>query len=165
MRVLIAVLALVATPVIASVAQAQGSTPPASVRQNCANDHRWQEGNHLGDKNASKQGCDPSGGTGGSGVGTVSGLVFIDFFGTGVWSSVDPGIAGWAIQLTGAVTLATSSDMLGNYSFTGVPAGSYTLCQVQPTTWRQTLPSSGCYSIAVVAGGVVSGQDFGLVMQ
>jgi hypothetical protein len=69
MRVLIAVLALVATPVIASVAQAQGSTPPASVRQNCANDHRWQEGNHLGDKNASKQGCDPSGGgTGGTGT-------------------------------------------------------------------------------------------------
>src|SRR5713226_3369429 len=96
MRVLIAVLALVAAPVIASVAQGQGSTPPASVRQNCANDHRWQEGNHVGDKNAGKQGCDPAGGSTGS-TGTITVTVF---FGT-VWYAGAPGVLGASVTISG----------------------------------------------------------------
>jgi len=162
MRVLIAVLALVATPVIASVAQAQGSTPPASVRQNCANDHRWQEGNHLGDKNASKQGCDPSGGgTGGTGV--ISGFVYIDFFNTGTFAAGDPGVAGWPITLTGPVSATTSTDGLGNYSLPPVPVGGpYTVCQSGP--WVQTFPANNaCYTVTVVAAGVPN-LNFGLLM-
>ena len=165
MRVLIAVLALVATPVIASVAQAQGSTPPASVRQNCANDHRWQEGNHLGDKNASKQGCDPSGG-GTSGFGTISGLVFYDISGSGVWSLGAPSVAGWSIQLSGPVSLTTPIDPFsGNFTFSGVPAGTYTVCELQPSYWIQTLPANnGCYPVTLVGGGVVSNVYFGVML-
>jgi hypothetical protein len=145
MRVLIAVLALVATPVIASVAQAQGSTPPASERQNCANDHRWQEGNHLGDKNASKQGCDPSGG-GTGGIGTISGMVF---FGT-VWSPTAPGVLSGTVNVTGPVTVSQPALMTGNFSFTGLPAGTYTVCAAPSSFFHQTLPSNnGCYTVTL----------------
>jgi hypothetical protein len=168
MRVLIAVLALVGTPVIASVAQGQTSTPPASDRQNCANDHRWQLGNHLGDKNADKQ-CGSTSGTGGtgstSGVGTISGLVFYDATRSGVWSVSAAGVTGWSIQLTGPVSQTTPVDFLGNFSFVGVPAGTYTVCQLQPSYFIQTLPANnGCYTVTLVAGGVVSNLYFGVAM-
>jgi hypothetical protein len=160
MRVLIAVLALVATPVIASVAQGQGSTPPASVRQNCANDHRWQEGNHVGDKNAGKQGCDPASGTTGSG--TIGGFVFYDMNKTGTYVPGGPGIAGWVLQITGPVTLTTTSDMLGNYAFPPVPAGTYTLCQAKVSSWTQSLPANnGCYTVVLTAGAVLNTYYFG----
>jgi hypothetical protein len=191
MRVLIAVLALVATPVIASVAQDRGSTPPASgdnrgVRhsdarsgdkdadaENCEKDaensHRWQEGRHLGDKNDDKQCGGSTGGTGGTGgtngVGTISGLVFYDMYKTGVWVAGDPGIAGWTIQLSGPVTLTATSDFLGNYAFTGVPAGTYTLCQAKVSVWTQSLPASnGCYTVVLAGGAVLNTYYFGFWM-
>jgi hypothetical protein len=168
MRVLITVLALVATPVVASVAQGQGSTPPASDRQNCANDHRWQEGKHLGDKNADKQ-CGSTAGTGGTGgttgVGTISGLAFYDATRSGVWSVGLAGVTGWSIQLSGPVSVTTPLDFSGNFAFAGVPAGTYTVCQLQPSYFIQTLPASnGCYTVTLVAGGVVSNLYFGVVM-
>lgn len=167
MRVLIAVLALVAMPVIASVAQAQSSTPPASDRQNCATDHRWQAGNHLGDKNAAKQGCS-TGGTGGGGtggVGTIGGLVFYDMAKTGVWVSADPGIFGWILQISGPVTQTATTDFMGNYSFPNVPAGTYTLCQAKVSTWTQSLPTSnGCYTVVLTAGAALNTYYFGFWM-
>jgi hypothetical protein len=192
MRMLIAVLALVATPVIASVAQDRGSTPPSGdnrgvrhsdvrsgdkddaeeCEKDAENSHRWQQGRHLGDKNDDKQ-CSSTGstsGTGGTGatggtpaVGSIGGFVFLDMAGTGVWAPSDPTVAGWAIQLTGPVTLSATSDMLGNYLFANVPAGTYSLCQVQPTTWLQTFPT-GCYSVVLAAGAAVTGQNFGVVI-
>jgi hypothetical protein len=181
MRVLIAVLSLVATPLIASVAQDRGSTPASGenrgVRHSDArsgdkddaeecekdaeNSHRWQQGRHLGDKNDDKQ-CSSTGGT--PTVGTIGGFVFIDMAGTGAWAPSDPTVAGWAIQLTGPVTLSATTDMLGNYLFASVPAGTYSLCQVQPTTWLQTFPT-GCYSVVLAAGAAVAGQNFGLVIR
>jgi hypothetical protein len=161
-------LALVATPVIASVAQGQGSTPPASDRQNCANDHRWLEGKHLGEKNAEKP-CGSTAGTGGtgsaSGVGTISGLVFYDPTRSGVWSVGAIAIMGWSIQISGPVSQSTPIDFLGNFSFTGVPAGTYTVCELQPSFFIQTLPANGaCYTRTLVGGGVVSNLYFGVAM-
>ncbi len=137
------------------------------MRQNCANDHRWQEGNHLGDKNASKQGCDPSGG-GTSGFGTISGVVFYDMNKTGVYVAGGPGVAGWAVHLSGPVTRDTTADMFGNFTFPNDPAGNYTVCQGQlfTTPWVQSLPANnGCYTVALVAGGVSNTNYFGFYMQ
>jgi hypothetical protein len=162
MRVLIAVLALVATPVIASVAQGQGSTPPASDRQNCANDHRWLAGKHLGDKNADKQ-CGSTGSA--SGVGTISGLAFYDATRSGVWSVGATAVMGWSVQISGPVSQSTPIDFLGNFSFTGVPAGTYTVCELQPSYFIQTLPANGgCYTVTLAGGGVVSNLYFGVAM-
>src|SRR5260370_5033144 len=164
MRVLIAVLALVATPFIASVAQDRGSTPPASgenrgVRhsdarsgdrdadaENCEKDaensHRWQNGQHLGEKNDDEQ-CGSTGGTGGtSGVGTISGLVFYDPARTGVWSAGLGSISGWSISISGPVSQTQPISFSGTFSFT-VPAGTYTVCELQPSFLTQTLPAVG----------------------
>jgi hypothetical protein len=179
MRVLIAVLALVATPFIASVAQDREnrdvrhsdarSGDKDADRENCEKDaensHRWQNGRHKGEKNDDKQ-CDPpAGGTGGTGgtttMGVISGLVYVDVFGT------TAPVFGWQLALTGpGVNMTASSDALGNYAFPPVPVGGpYTLCQSQVTTWVQVFPANNaCYTITVVAAGVPN-ENFGFLMQ
>lgn len=164
MRVLIAVLALVATPVIASVAQGQGSTSPASDRQNCANDHRWQEGKHLGDKNADKQ-CGSVSST--TGAATISGFVFYDPQKTGVYTLGMAGILGVSVQLTGAgVSITQVANWDGSFSIQQVlPAGTYQLCSVHSTMWTQSLPANnGCYTVTLggTTWSVTSGLYFGL---
>jgi len=66
-----------------------------------------------------------------------------------------PYLAGWCVELrdgsgTVIATAVTSGVALdpvdgSNYMFTGVPAGTYTLCEVLPanTTWHETTPTSG----------------------
>ncbi len=84
-----------------------------------------------------------------TGTGKVLGQVFVD----------DPAqnfpyLAGWCVELrdgSGAViaTAVTSGVALdtewNNYVFTGVPGGTYTVCEVLPpnTTWHETQPTSG----------------------
>jgi hypothetical protein len=174
MRVLIAVLALVATPVIASVAQDRGSTPPASgenrgVRhsdarsgdkdadtEECENDkensHRWQEGLHKGDKKDDKQcGSSGTGGTGGTGsVGTTGSITGMVFYGT-AWSPTAAGVLSGTIQLTGGpVTVSKPAELSGNFSFTGLAAGTYTVCAVPSSFFHQMLPlNNGCYTVTL----------------
>jgi hypothetical protein len=85
----------------------------------------------------------------GTGTGAVAGQVFVD----------DPAqnfpyLAGWCVEvrdLSGAViaTTVTSGVALdldgSNYVITGVPAGTFLVCEVLPpnTTWHQTWPTSG----------------------
>lgn len=181
MRVLIAVLALVATPVIASVALGQSSTPGSGenrgVRhsdarsgdkdadtEECENDkensHRWHEGLHKGDKNDDKQcasvGTGGTGGTGstGSSLGTINGFVF---FGS-VYTAGAPGVLGGSVQLkslSGTVLQSTVATFTGSFSFNNsVPAGSYLVCDVPPIMFYQVLPATnGCYPVTI--GGTV----------
>ena len=111
------------------------------------------------------QGCVNSPGTG---DGTVQGQVFVD----------DPAqnfpyLAGWCVEvrdLSGAVIAMTVTSGIAldavdgsNWIITGVPAGTYTVCEVPPpnTTWHETTPTSGpdCgggvigWTSMVVAGG------------
>ena len=85
----------------------------------------------------------------GTGTGMVLGQVFVD----------DPAqnfpyLAGWCVQVRDAsgaviattVTSGISLDIEGNnYVITGVPAGTYTVCEVLPanSTWHETTPASG----------------------
>jgi len=90
-------------------------------------------------------GCVNSGGTG---TATVLGQVFVDD------GLTFPYLAGWCVELRDgsgaviatAVTSGIALDVEGNnYMFTGVPAGSYTVCEALPanTTWHETSPTSG----------------------
>jgi hypothetical protein len=65
-----------------------------------------------------------------------------------------PYLAGWCVELRDgsgaviatAVTSGVALDVEGNnYGFTGIPAGTYTVCEVLPanTTWHETSPTSG----------------------
>ena len=85
----------------------------------------------------------------GTGTGAVAGQVFVD----------DPAqnfpyLAGWCVEVRDAsgaviatgVTSGVALDIEGNnYVITGIPAGTYTVCEVLPpnTSWRQTFPTSG----------------------
>jgi hypothetical protein len=64
-----------------------------------------------------------------------------------------------------STTTSASQDTLGWYSFTGMPAGIYSVCEVQQTGWSQTypannachaveLPADNPYNFAIVANNV-----------
>ena len=85
----------------------------------------------------------------GIGTGMVMGQVFVDDP-----SQNYPYLAGWCVEVRDAsgaviatgVTSGVALDIEGNnYSITGVPAGTYTVCEVLPpnTTWHETTPTSG----------------------
>jgi len=85
----------------------------------------------------------------GTGDGSVAGQVFLDDP-----AQLFPYLAGWCVEvrdLSGVViaTTVTSGVALdldgSNYVITGVPAGTYTVCEVLPpnSTWRETTPTSG----------------------
>lgn len=54
------------------------------------------------------------------------------------------------------------SDASGNYSFTSLAAGTYSIRQVLPSGWSQTFPTANTgQSVTVTAGQVVTGKNFG----
>ncbi len=97
---------------------------------------------------------------------TKSGMKFNDLNGNGAKDAGEPGLPDWTITLKGtdgmgnAVSKSTTTDANGNYSFS-VPPGSYTVCEVQQTGWKQTFPKSECYNITLISRQVDSNNDFG----
>jgi len=167
MRALIVVLALVATPFLAGVSQSQNGT-------NCDNglgdEHRSDSGQvhaHQGLCAPAPPPPPPSCVNSGPGAGTASvlGQVFVDDPALGF-----PYLAGWCVELRDgsgtvvatAVTSGVAIDIEGNnYAFTGIPAGTYTVCEVLPanTTWHETTPTSGPACSGGVFGVTVTLMD------
>lgn len=171
-RVLVVVLALVATPAVASVAQNHGELKPAKGASRASgsldNPGLGHDAAHCAMRAALHPGAtinkcpdpvtDPgtnppppppptTTGTCGSapaGGGTMSieGQVYQDF---APWS----GLEGWCIQLTGPVSGAVTTAPGGTYRFSGLLPGTYTVCEVLQATWRETFPGDG----AACAGG------------
>lgn len=108
-----------------------------------------------------------------TGTTSISGYLFHDLNTNGIFDPDEIGLAGWTVQVTGPVSQSTLSDGNGFYSFSGLPAGNYTLCVVPPAGWNQTLPTSGAscpnsfgYSIvapALVGDTSYSDQNFGFL--
>jgi hypothetical protein len=103
-------------------------------------------------------------------AGQLQGTVFFDLSYDGVRDADEPGIENWFIMLTGPVSATVATDAAGNYSFTGLPDGTYTVCEATRFGWIQTAPQgpSQCtmgygYTVVVVAGQVITGLDFGNV--
>ena len=61
-----------------------------------------------------------------------------------VYRDQDPwdDLASWCITLTGPVNATAVTDAYGFYSFTNLPAGTYTLCETPQTGWTESLPSA-----------------------
>jgi hypothetical protein len=78
----------------------------------------------------------------------------------GIHQTSEPGLAGWTIKLSNGQTTVT--DQFGNYCFTNLPAGSYTVTEQNQKGWTQTLPKTPpSYPVTLSAGAAVGGKDFG----
>jgi hypothetical protein len=93
---------------------------------------------------------------------TISGMVFNDLNGDGVRQNNEPGLSGVEVDLTdshGNVTKATS-DANGNYSFSNLAPGTFTLSQVVPAGAVQTA-TPAVNPVTTSSGSNVSGELFG----
>lgn len=142
MRVLIGMIGLVATPFVAAVSQSYTTVSAAGL---CAT----ADGNRSSTSWANVQtpdarrGCSPvppaptdappppppTGGVG------ITGRVYNANSGSG--------LSGWTVEVTGPAAASALSDNTGTYTFTGLPPGTYLVCEVVQAGWRQTAPSSG----------------------
>ncbi len=113
-------------------------------------------------------------------AGILSGYVYVDANDSGVRNATETGISGVTVTLqtasgTPIATTTTASD--GSYSFSGLPSGTYTLVETQPSSYlegKNTAGTAGGTAGAVgvdtisaitlnLAGGAVDGfeYDFG----
>ena len=94
-----------------------------------------------------------------SGLGSLAGKVYYDANFNGLFDTGDSGLSGVFITLTGVddrgsqVSLTTVTDANGNYQFSQLRPGTYTLTETQPIGYDDGLESLG------TLGGDV-GQDF-----
>ncbi|WP_369425674.1 DUF7507 domain-containing protein, partial [Methanothrix sp.] len=85
---------------------------------------------------------DPSCTTGGQGELDVSGYKFNDQNANGAWDTGEPGIEGWTIYLSdGTTTISTTTGSDGSYTFTNLPAGTYTITE-ERAGWTRTTQES-----------------------
>ncbi len=73
----------------------------------------------------------------------------------------------WSLELSvlGAGEPLTLTDSNGEYAFTDLQAGTYTVAEVQQLGWLQTAPASGTHTVTLTAGEEVSSLDFGNMQQ
>jgi len=98
-------------------------------------------------------------------VDSIDGTVFTDTNGNGTMDSGETGIAGRTVFLnndgTGAPDASnpsTTTDANGNYSFSGLTAGTYTVSEVLPGGVTLTTPTQ---TVTVAANQTASGANFG----
>jgi large repetitive protein len=111
-------------------------------------------------------------------LGSLAGTVYADVNRNGIPTVGEPGISGITITLTGTdvngnpVNLTDTTDANGNYSFTDLPAGDYTITETQPTAYNDGQEQAGTAggnittndvisSIPLGAGVNATGYDFG----
>jgi hypothetical protein len=180
MRALVVLLALVATPYVAGAAQGRtlkgkSSVRPADVTQpGLGHDdaHCALRADLHPDKDINKCDADPTPPpppppppTSGA---EIHGTVFLDANADGLRDPSEGGIGNWSVMLSGTSIPALQTDGNGDYAFTGLAAGTYTICEGQRFAYFQTAPQTGVacgsgigYTITLGAGEVRTGVDFG----
>jgi len=94
------------------------------------------------------------------GSNSISGTIFRDLNGNGIRENGEAGIAGWSVELTGP--MIATSDAQGNFAFTNLPNGTYTVHNNPPGNgWVQTYPA-GDYTITVQDGDEELNISFGV---
>ncbi len=95
-------------------------------------------------------------------LGTISGMKFSDMDGDGVKDAEDTGVSGWKIYIGGARVDSTLTDANGNFTFTNLALGSYTISEEVQNGWLQTAPAGGTYSETISTSGTdLTGKNFG----
>ncbi|MDP3582623.1 MAG: SdrD B-like domain-containing protein, partial [Ignavibacteria bacterium] len=95
-------------------------------------------------------------------LGSICGIKIHDKNGDGVKDANEDGIPNWTITLTiGATTYTATTDATGNYCFYNLPAGTYTVSEVNQPNWRQIYPAQpGNYTITLLPGQEVKNINF-----
>lgn len=145
MRGFLVVLAFAAASVFAPSSQAQTPAPPAIPgTQKCVERPRGTPSdsglaNRADPTVEGNKDCAPVV----IGLTSVSGSVFFDVDGDGIFGPDEVGLASFNVTITGPMSLSTTTDGNGAFSFTGLTPGSYTLCANPPAGWAQHAPTSG----------------------
>ncbi|MBM4166777.1 MAG: hypothetical protein FJ218_07690, partial [Ignavibacteria bacterium] len=94
--------------------------------------------------------------------GKISGMKFNDANNNSAKDVGETGIANWKIKISGAAYDSVFTDNDGNYLFTQLLAGNYTVGEENKPGWSQTFPATpGTYSLAVVNASNFTEKDFG----
>ena len=104
-------------------------------------------------------------------TGFISGTVFNDLNGTGVFSAGE-GLAGWTVTITDSATglsATATTDALGDYLFQNLATGlgqfsTYTISVVPPSGWTATTATSFTFSLQN-NGQSATNVDFGELLQ
>ena len=97
---------------------------------------------------------------------SITGRVYEDILGR-------PGLQGWVVEVTGPVNSSASADATGAYTISGLPPGTYLVCEVIQSSWAQTFPRSanvcpsgvGYRFTLLIDGQIASFVNFGNVRQ
>lgn len=93
---------------------------------------------------------------------SICGTKFSDLDGNGTWDPGEPGLANWTFNLTGSLVLTTTTDASGNFCFNDLPAGTYTVSEVNQSGCTQTAPPPpGTYTITLTEGQNIDSLLFG----
>ncbi|ACK65051.1 Carbonate dehydratase [Rippkaea orientalis PCC 8801] len=93
-------------------------------------------------------------------LGSISGTKFNDLNQNGIREPLELGLPGWQIQLInfdGDVIATTTTNLFGNYEFTGLAPGPYVVREVMQPGWKQTLPN---FIESMQLGQVNGGWDY-----
>jgi uncharacterized repeat protein (TIGR01451 family) len=90
----------------------------------------------------------PIGGVGtnynfGEWAGSLAGTVYLDVDNSGTNNAGDTPIAGVTVTLGGAAAATTTTDASGNFTFSGLAAGTYTLTETQPANYADRTNTAG----------------------
>ncbi|MFT3787083.1 MAG: SdrD B-like domain-containing protein [Tepidisphaeraceae bacterium] len=101
-------------------------------------------------------------------TGSIRGVKFEDWNGTGLRDAGEPGLAGWTIyddannnKLLDAGEKSVVTNAEGGYVLTGLKAGQHLVREVNREGYRQTAPTGGLYIVNLEPGQVVDGKVFG----
>ncbi|MBI5216969.1 MAG: choice-of-anchor D domain-containing protein [Ignavibacteriae bacterium] len=94
-------------------------------------------------------------------AGSISGMKFEDLDADGVKDNGEPGLSGWKIYISGAMTDSTTTDANGAYAFEDIDEGDYVVSEGMQQGWYQSYPANGTHSISLTAGQAQTGVDFG----
>ena len=81
--------------------------------------------------------------------GKICGKKYFDENKNGVHDPGEVFLGGWTIQISGPVNATAVTDQAGNFCFTGLPAGTYTVTEVNQPGWIQSQPAGGSYTVTL----------------
>lgn len=95
----------------------------------------------------------------------IQGHVYLDRNGSGKRSICESVLSGWLVTLSGdaiAQDKTTTTNLNGEYQFTDLPAGTYTVEVALPSNWMPIAPIVALHEVSYQPGAALGQLDFGV---